>query len=49
MCENTLDRKIDDELEHKGTEARIPGSFRKQSIRRKYDFLWSTGLSKRVI
>jgi hypothetical protein len=46
--ENTIDRKSDDELELKGTEARTSGRCRKHPTTRKDDFLWSTGLSKRM-
>jgi hypothetical protein len=46
--ENT-DRKIDGKLEQKGTEARTSGRCRKDPVTRKYDLLWSIGLTKRVI
>jgi hypothetical protein len=44
--ENTLDRKNDDELEQKGTEARTSGRCRKHPITRKNNFLWSICLSR---
>jgi hypothetical protein len=47
--ENTLDRKIYDELEQKGTEAQASDRCRKRPVTRKDDLLCSTGLSKRVI
>jgi hypothetical protein len=46
--ENTTGQKSDDELELNGTKDRTSGRCRKHPMKRKDDFLQSTGLPKRV-